>query len=102
MQPIEILSVTEDSGSIVLTTYENAVVFAPVDCVVNSANKNNYELELRSGKLTVVISGIISGVVAGNKLSCGDIIGTVRGTSCAIKVFWGTKLLSLDEIKALL
>ena len=100
--PLEILSVKEEDGSIILTTYENSVVFAPVDCMVNSVSGNNYEIELKSGKITVVITGIISGVSAGNKLLCGDVIGTVKGSTCAVKVFWGTRLLALDEIKALL
>jgi len=100
--PLEILSAIEEGGSILITTYENAVVYSPVDCLVNSVNALNSEIELKSGNITVVLTGILSGVKAGNKLVCGDVVGTVKGNTCAVKVFWGTRKLSLEEIKVLL
>ena len=98
--PFEILNAEEVEGSIILTTYENSVILAPVDSKVLSVSNN--ELELGSGNITCVLSGVISGVKAGNELSVGDVLGTVKGTTCSIKVFWGTRKLSLEELKSLL
>lgn len=100
--PFDIESVSDEGGDIVVKTKENTVVLSPVECVVNSASSLTSEVELKSGNITVVIIGIISGVKTGNCLRCGDVIGTIKGTQCIVKVFWGTRKLSLDEIRMLI
>ena len=100
--PFEILSAVEKDDAIIITTYENAVVFSPLDCVVLSNLKSNNELELKSNNVRIVITGLLSGVNAGQVVSCGEVIGTVKGTTCAVKVFLGTRKLTLDELKALI
>lgn len=100
--PFDIESIEEENGDIVVTTKENSVVLSPVDCTVNLVSPLSSEVELKSGNITVVISGIISGVKTGNSLCCGDVIGTIKGNRCVVKVFWGTRKLSLDEIRMLL
>lgn len=99
--PFEIIDVCEIDGSIKVTSTENAVVLSPITCVVNSVSRNG-EIELGVNNIRIIISGLISGVKAGNKISCGDCLGTLRGDSCFVKVFWGTRKLSLEELKALL
>ena len=100
--PIEILSAEEINGSVVLTTYENAVIYSPIDCQVSSVSFDKSEVEVVCNNIRCVISGIITGVKVGNVLHCGDVMGTVKGNRCSIKVFWGTRLLSLEELKGLL
>ena len=100
--PVEIISATEENGEIVITTYENAVILAPVACSVNSVIPVSSEIELKSGNIVVVISNIITGVKTGDSLLCGDVIGTVKGNTCNLKVFWGSRKLTLAEIKAII
>ena len=100
--PVDIFKVCEEDSKIKLTTAENAVILAPITCEVLETNRENAEIKLRSGKVLVVLDGVISGVARGNKLSCGDVIGTVKGNTCLIEVYWGSKKLSLEEIKALI
>ena len=100
--PFEILSAREEGGFIVLETYENSIILAPADCVVNSVNPVNSETELQVGNITVILSNIVSGVRSGNRLACGDVIGTVKASECLLKVFWGERKLSLDEIRAVI
>ena len=101
IMPLEILDVTEVDGSIIITSHENSVIYSPIACTVTSVLSGS-EVELKSNNLRCVISGIISGVQTGNVLDCGDVIGTLKGNTCALKVFWGTKKLTLEELKALL
>lgn len=100
--PVDVESAFEEDGNIVVKTRENAVALSPINCKVSSVNSNNAEIELKAGNITVVLIGIISGVKTGNCLNCGDVIGTIKGTRCVVKVFWGTRKLSLEEIRMLI
>ena len=100
--PVDVISAREEAGKIYVETFENAVILAPADCIVQAVNPNDSEIELVSGSIRVVLTGVISGVQAGNVISCGEVIGTVKGTECIMQVFWKSQALSLSEIRALL
>lgn len=100
--PFDIISAEDNGKRIKVTTHENAVIYAPLDCEVVFYDASSQELELKCNIVRVVISGLISGVKAGTKLVCGEVIGTVNGTSCFVQVYWGDKYLSLQELEAVL
>ena len=60
------------------------------------------ELELKNNNIRLVITGLISGVVAGKKIQCGEVLGTVDGNQCVVNVFWGDRRLSLEELKVVI
>ena len=62
----------------------------------------NGELELKANNVRIVIVGLVSGVKVGDKLSCGEVIGTIKGEKCFFQVYFGTRKLSLSELKAVL
>lgn len=98
--PVEVLGAEEVGEFIKLTSYENAVVYAPISCVV--IKNNGDELVLKAGKITCNIKEIICGTKAGESLNCGDVVGTLKGNYLLIKVFWGDRKLSLQEIEAMI
>jgi len=100
--PFEILSVQESQDGIIVKTHENAVVFSPIDCKVVSNNTRNNEIELKCNNLSVTISGLVSGVTAGQVLECGAVIGTVMGESCLVNVCFSGRKLSLEELRSIL
>lgn len=100
--PFEIVGVVESSEGIIVTTYENSVILAPLDCKVVSNSSISQTLELESGGVRVILKNIISGVKKDNKILCGEVIGTVDGNSCIIQVYLGSKKLTLQELKAVL
>lgn len=98
IQPVEIIEISEQSdGWIALITHENAVVYAPVDAQVVACD--NGCVSFRVSKLTITIKNMVSGVVAGQKVKCGEIVGSVNGTQLFARVQWGSKTLSYNEIK---
>lgn len=99
--PVEIVDINEVDGKIVIQTHENAVVNTPFMCTVEDVNGDG-GIILKSGKITCIISGVISGVVKGSSLGVGDILGTVNGSRISVEVFWGDRKLSLEEIRGLL
>ena len=100
--PFDILSAEETEEGIIVKTQENAIVYAPLDCDVISYDTNSRELQLHVNSIKVLIKGIITGVSPGDKIACGQLVGTVDGNSCVIRVFWGKKCLSLQELKVIL
>lgn len=100
--PFEILSAEEGPDGIIVSTYENSVILAPTNCEVLSNNVSRKELELKNNNIRLVITGLISGVVAGKKIQCGEVLGTVDGNQCVVNVFWGDRRLSLEELKVII
>ena len=100
--PFDIVYAEDDGKKIKVTTHENAVIFSPLDCEVVSNDSLNQRLELKYNIIKVVITGLISGVKEGTKLQCGEIVGTVDGTTAFVQVYWGEKYLTLQELKAVL
>lgn len=102
IMPLEIFSAEEKNGYIEVTTRENAVVLSPVACEVSYINGANGEIELKANNIRVVIIGLVSGVKVGDKIECGELIGTIKGEKCRFQVYFGTRKLSLSEIKVML
>lgn len=100
--PFEILSVENTNEGIFVKTHENAIIYAPISCAVISYDKSTRELELCANSIKVRIKGLISGVREGDKIDCGQVIGSVDGNSCLVQVLWGSKKLTLEELKAVL
>ena len=100
--PFDVLSAEEKDDYICIKTHENAVIFAPVDCKIKKIDKSNGEIELQANNIRVVLEGVISGVSEGKTIGCGEIIGTVKGESCLIQVYLGSRRLTLSEIRAIL
>lgn len=100
--PFEILSVDDTREGIVVKTHENAIIYAPISCEVISYDKSTRVLELFANSINIRIKGLISGVCVGDKINCGQIIGSVDGDSCLVQVSWGSKKLTLEELKAVL
>lgn len=100
--PVDVLGVKEDGGRIIVTTIENAIILSPIGCEVIDVNKELFEIKLKSGEISVIITNVISGVTKGRKVLCGEILGTINGDNCFIEVYWGAKKLSLEEIKVLI
>ena len=100
--PFDIISAEETAEGIFVETHENAIIYSPLDCEVISYDINTRELKLKVDSVKIKIKGLISGVKTGDKVACGQIIGTVDGASCLVEVMWGNKRLSLQELKAVL
>ena len=100
--PVDILGVCENGGRIVLTTIENAIIISPIECEVVDVNRELFEIKLQAGKINIILTNVLSGVSKGRKVLCGEVLGTVNGNSFFVEVYWGSKKLSLEEIKVLL
>lgn len=99
--PVEVLDISEKSEAICVTTNTNEIVMCPINCLVKSRMANG-DITLGLGNLSCIISGVVSGVEVGDSLQCGEVIGTVKGNKLYLQVYWGTRKLSLDELRALL
>ena len=97
--PIEILNMEEENGWIKLTSYENSVVYAPLDATIYS---HGDEIKLKTSSLTIIIKNLLCGVKNNTVIKVGEIIGTINGSHLFVQVLWGERLLSIEEIGALL
>lgn len=103
IMPVTILKAELDSlGWIKLTTYENSVVYTPIETMVVGVDSVNKIVKLKTSKITIELKNLICGQKEGVKLFCGDVIGSVQGNVLLVKVFWGDKLLSLEELEAII
>lgn len=99
--PVEIIDLEETSEKIIVRTHENSVISSPISCVVNKI-LNDGTITLVSGKLTIKITNVISGVNEGQSILVGDLIGTANGETIGVQVFWNNRKLTLEELRALL
>lgn len=100
MAPVEIVGIEPSGEWIKVYTAENAVVVAPIQCKV--VHRGADSITLQAGKITVDLKNIIVGTMVGNSLEIGQLVGTVCGDYCLIKVYYGERLLTAEEIEALL
>lgn len=97
--PIDILSVEEKDEWINLTTYENSIIYAPLDVDVTDVDSSKQSIELKLSSLTIVLKNVITGLSSGAKVKCGEVVGSVNGSVLKVKVLWGKRVLSLEEIR---
>ncbi len=98
--PVEVLSLEEIDGKILIKTHEISPVKCPLDCnlvVDNGIVYINYK------KIKISFEGFgVVGVKSGENAKAGTILGTLSGDSLLCEIYLGNKKIGLEEIKAYL
>lgn len=101
-KPVEILDKSESGGFIHIKTHDKSPVVCPIDATVNIDSQKKC-IVITKRMLKVELYGFeIIGVADGQKVKCGEVLGTLSGNTLSTKIFIGKKAMSMSELRALL